>query len=176
MTKTLASIEGPSSRNNENRQEFDVCNRDNLRHECLFKLYLPMKTTVKDVIRLIAERIEYSQEQIILQKPARYRSFAVCASDGTVFSSFSSMSISSNISSASSLPISSDQTLRDLYLNTRSSMSSPRKIFFRRVTQKNFSGNRSHSLVLVTIQLHRTRTSSTDTHLLHKPEQEGRTT
>ena len=57
-------------RNNENRQEFDVCNRDNLRQESLFKLYLPMKTSVKEVIRLIAERIEYPQEQIILQKPS----------------------------------------------------------------------------------------------------------
>ncbi len=57
-------------RNIENRQEFDVCNRDSLRNECLFKLYLPMKTTIKEVIRLIAERIEYSQQQIILQKPS----------------------------------------------------------------------------------------------------------
>ncbi len=57
-------------RNVENRQEFDVCNRDSLRNECLFKLYLPMKTTIKEVIRLIAERIEYSQQQIILQKPS----------------------------------------------------------------------------------------------------------
>lgn len=58
-------------RNIENRQEFDVCNRDSLNNECLFKLYLPMKTTIKDIIRLIAERIEYSQEQIILQKPSK---------------------------------------------------------------------------------------------------------
>lgn len=29
-----------------------------------------MKITVKEVIRLIAERIEYSQQQIILQKPS----------------------------------------------------------------------------------------------------------
>lgn len=43
------------------------------------------------------------------------------------------MSLSNNSASTNSLPISSDQTLRDLYLNTRSSMSSPRKIFFRRV-------------------------------------------
>ncbi|CAF0790082.1 unnamed protein product [Adineta ricciae] len=102
-------------RNIENRQEFDVCNRDSLRNECLFKLYLPMKTTIKEVIRLIAERIEYSQEQIILQKPSN------------------SASISNNISSASSLHISTDQTLRDLYSNTRGSVSSPRKIFFRRL-------------------------------------------
>lgn len=54
----------------ENRQEFDVCNRDSLRNETLFKLYLPIKTTVKEVIRLISERIEYSQNQIILQKPS----------------------------------------------------------------------------------------------------------
>lgn len=57
-------------RTNESRQEFDVCNRDNLKMDSLFKLYLPMKTAVKEVIRLIAERIEYSQEQIILQKPS----------------------------------------------------------------------------------------------------------
>lgn len=31
-----------------------------------------MKTTIKEVIRLISERIEYSQEQIILQKPSTY--------------------------------------------------------------------------------------------------------
>jgi hypothetical protein len=31
-----------------------------------------MKTTIKEVIRLIAERIEYSQQQIILQKPSTY--------------------------------------------------------------------------------------------------------
>lgn len=103
-----------SRRNNENRQEFDVCNRDNLRQESLFKLYLPLKTSVKDVIRLIAERIEFSEEQIILQK--------------------SSMTTNSN--STTSLPISSDQTLKDLYVNTRSSMSSPRKIFFRRLPFK----------------------------------------
>jgi hypothetical protein len=59
------------NRNIENRQEFDVCNRDSLRNECLFKLYLPMKTTIKEVIRLISERIEYSQQQIILQKPSK---------------------------------------------------------------------------------------------------------
>ncbi len=59
------------NRNIENRQEFDVCNRDSLRNDCLFKLYLPMKTTIKEVIRLIAERIEYSQQQIILQKPSK---------------------------------------------------------------------------------------------------------
>jgi hypothetical protein len=29
-----------------------------------------MKTTIKEVIRLIAERIEYSSQQIILQKPS----------------------------------------------------------------------------------------------------------
>lgn len=40
--------------------------------------------------------------------------------------------------------------------------------------QKNCSDNRSHLLVVVTIQLYRTRTSSTDTNLLHKPEQERR--
>ncbi len=99
-------------RNIENRQEFDVCNRDSLRNESLFKLYLPMKTTIKEVIRLIAERIEYSQEQIVIQKPSTATSI---------------------ISSASSLHISTDQTLRDLYSNTRGSVSSPRKIYFRRV-------------------------------------------
>jgi hypothetical protein len=57
-------------RNIENRQEFDVCNRDNPRHESLFKLYLSIKTAIKEVIRLIAERIEYSEEQIIIQKPS----------------------------------------------------------------------------------------------------------
>jgi hypothetical protein len=62
-------------RNIENRQEFDVCNRDSLKNECLFKLYLPMKTTIKEVIRLIAERIEYSEQQIILQKPSTYISY-----------------------------------------------------------------------------------------------------
>ena len=144
----VSSIEFPSScRNNENRQEFDVCNRDNLRHECLFKLYLPMKTTVKDVIRLIAERIEYSEEQIILQKPSRYTGALLSSLAKWVLLPFSSMSTSSNVSSASSLPISSDQTLRDLYLNTRSSMSSPRKIFFRRVMQNNNTRKLdSHSL------------------------------
>jgi len=100
-------------RNLENRQEFDVCNRDSWRlNEVLFKLYLPMKTTIKDVIRLIAERIEYSQEQIILQKPS---------------------SSTSMLSSVNSLHIQADQTLRDLYSNTRGSVSSPRKIFFRRL-------------------------------------------
>jgi len=59
-------------RNLENRQEFDVCNRDNLRNECLFKLYLPLKTSIKEVIRLISERIEYSEQQIIIQKPSKY--------------------------------------------------------------------------------------------------------
>lgn len=60
----------PFCRNIENRQEFDVCNRDSLRNDCLFKLYLPMKTNIREVIRLIADRIEYSQQQIILQKPS----------------------------------------------------------------------------------------------------------
>ena len=60
-----------SRRNNENRQEFDVCNRDNLRQESLFKLFLPLKTSVREVIRLIAERIEFSEEQIILQKSTK---------------------------------------------------------------------------------------------------------
>jgi hypothetical protein len=55
-------------RNLENRQEFDVCNRDSIRTDSLFKLYLPLKTSIKEVIRLIAERIEYSEEQIIIQK------------------------------------------------------------------------------------------------------------
>lgn len=71
-----------------------------------------MKTTIKEVIRLIAERIEYSQEQIVLQKPSTSTSM---------------------ISSASSLHISTDQTLRDLYSNTRGSVTSPRKIYFRRL-------------------------------------------
>jgi hypothetical protein len=31
-----------------------------------------MKTTIKEVIRLIAERIEYSEQQIILQKPSTF--------------------------------------------------------------------------------------------------------
>ena len=44
------------------------------------------------------------------------------------------MSITNNITSNSALPISSDQSLRDLYSNTRGSLSSPRKIYFRRVT------------------------------------------
>ncbi|CAF4297481.1 unnamed protein product [Rotaria socialis] len=102
-------------RNIGNRQEFDVCNRDSLRNECLFKLYLPIKTSVKEVIRLISERIEYSHQQIILQKPS------------------TSTSISNNISSTNSLHVSSDQTLRDLYSNTRGSVSSPRKLYFRRL-------------------------------------------
>ena len=59
------------NRNIENRQEFDICNRDSLKNECLFKLYLSIKTTVKEVIRLIAEHIEYPQQQIIIQRPSR---------------------------------------------------------------------------------------------------------
>lgn len=59
-------------RNLESRQEFDICNRDSLRNECLFKLYLPLKTSIKEVIRLISERIEYSEEQIIIQKSIKY--------------------------------------------------------------------------------------------------------
>lgn len=59
------------NRNIENRQEFDVCNRDSLRNECLFKLYLPLKISIKEVIRLIAERIEYSEQQIIIQKVSK---------------------------------------------------------------------------------------------------------
>ncbi|CAF4419895.1 unnamed protein product, partial [Adineta steineri] len=55
-------------RNLSSRQEFDVYNRDSLRNECLFKLFLPLKTSIKHVIQLIAERIEYSEEQIIIQK------------------------------------------------------------------------------------------------------------
>jgi len=58
-------------RNLSSRQEFDVCNRDNLRNECLFKLYLPLKISIKEVIRLIAERIEYSEQQIIIQKVSK---------------------------------------------------------------------------------------------------------
>ncbi|CAF4357418.1 unnamed protein product, partial [Adineta steineri] len=44
-----------------------------------------------------------------------------------------SASLSNNTSSASSLHISTDQTLRDLYSNTRGSVTSPRKIYFRRL-------------------------------------------
>jgi len=55
-------------RNLHSRQEFDVCNRDSLRNETLFKLLLPLKTSIKELIRLIAERIEYPEEQIIIQK------------------------------------------------------------------------------------------------------------
>ncbi len=44
----------------------------------------------------------------------------------------------SMISSASSLHIATDQTLRDLYSNTRGSVTSPRKIYFRRVNQSEF--------------------------------------
>jgi hypothetical protein len=55
-------------RNLHGRQEFDVCNRDSLRNETLFKLLLPLKTSIKELIRLIAERIEYPEEQIIIQK------------------------------------------------------------------------------------------------------------
>jgi len=52
------------------------------------------------------------------------------------FCHYSSTSISNNISSTSSLHISSDQTLRDLYSNTRGSVTSPRKIYFRRVKRQ----------------------------------------
>lgn len=69
------SLAFSSLRNLANRQEFDVCNRDNLTNECLFKLYLPLKTSVQEVIRLIAERIEYPEQQIIIQKPAKYEFF-----------------------------------------------------------------------------------------------------
>ena len=75
-----------------------------------------MKTTIKEVIGLIAERIEYSQEQIIVQKPS-----------------------TAMISSASSLSISTDQSLRDLYSNTRGSVTSPRKIYFKRVKKIDFT-------------------------------------
>ena len=57
-------------RNLENRQEFDVFNRDNSLTESLFKLNLPLKTSVKEVIQLISQRIEYPAEQIIIQKPS----------------------------------------------------------------------------------------------------------
>ena len=52
-------------------QLFDVCNRDSHRSETLFKLSLPVKTPVKEVIRLIAERIAYPEEQIVIQKTSK---------------------------------------------------------------------------------------------------------
>lgn len=58
-------------RNRTTCQQFDVCNRDNYRGETLFKLFLPLKTSVKDVIRLIAERIAYPEEQIVIQKTTK---------------------------------------------------------------------------------------------------------
>ncbi|CAF4425776.1 unnamed protein product, partial [Rotaria magnacalcarata] len=51
----------------------------------------------------------------------------------TVEDYFRSTSISNNVSSTNSLHVSSDQTLRDLYSNTRGSVSSPRKLYFRRL-------------------------------------------
>ena len=57
--------------NQGTRQQFDVCNRDSHRSEILFKLLLPPKTSIKEVIRLIAERISYPEEQIIIQKTSK---------------------------------------------------------------------------------------------------------
>ncbi|CAF2363743.1 unnamed protein product [Rotaria sp. Silwood2] len=98
-----------------NRQEFHFCNRDNLRNECLFKLYLPLETSIKEAIRLIAERINYPEEQIIIQK------------------SSNSASITNTTPSASLLHISSEQKVKDLYSSTRFTVTTPRKIFFQRL-------------------------------------------
>ncbi|UJR25412.1 hypothetical protein I4U23_006759 [Adineta vaga] len=102
-------------RNLVDRQEFDVYNRDSLHNEYLFKLFLPMKTSIKDVIRLIAERIEYPEQQIVVQK----------------FSN--SLTITSNPSLIVSLHIGCEQTLRDFYPNVRVNVLSPRKLYFKRL-------------------------------------------
>ena len=92
----------------------------------------------------------------------------------------SSMSITNNLTSNSALPISSDQSLRDLYSNTRGSVSSPRKIYFRRVTHQT-----RHPIVLslvcspsssVTIQLCWTGTSPSYSHLFHQSDEDRRAT
>ncbi|CAF1189871.1 unnamed protein product [Rotaria sordida] len=97
------------------RQEFHVCNRDNLRNECLLKLYLPLETSIKEVIRLIAERINYPEQQVIIQK------------------SSNSASITNTTPSTSLLHIGSEQKLKDLYPNIRFTVTTPRKIFFKRL-------------------------------------------
>ncbi|CAF0809444.1 unnamed protein product [Rotaria sp. Silwood1] len=97
------------------RQEFHVCNRDNLRNECLFKLYLSLETSIKEVIRLIAERINYPEQQIIIQK----------------FSN--SASIANTTPSTSLLHIGSEQNLKDLYSSIRFTVTTPRKIYFKRL-------------------------------------------
>ncbi|CAF1194604.1 unnamed protein product [Adineta ricciae] len=102
-------------RNLLHRQEFDVYNCDNTQNECLFKLYLPMKTSIKTAIRAIAERIEYPEQQIIIQK----------CSNAT--------SITSNASLTIPFHISCDQILRDLYVNIRNNLTSPRKLYFKRL-------------------------------------------
>lgn len=56
------------SRNFQGRHEFDIYNRDSAQNECLFQLYVPLKTTIKDVIRAIAERIDYPADQIVIHK------------------------------------------------------------------------------------------------------------
>ncbi|CAF0851576.1 unnamed protein product [Adineta steineri] len=102
-------------RNLSSRQEFDVYNRDSLRNECLFKLFLPLKTSIKHVIQLIAERIEYSEDQIIIQK----------SSNSTLITNITT--------STSSLHIGCEQKLRDLYPNLRITGTSPRKIIFKKL-------------------------------------------
>jgi len=101
--------------NRQNRQEFDVLNEDNFHNETLFKLFLPLKTPIKEVIRLISERIEYPAEQILLQR------------------SQTSLTSANGISATSPFHLASELTLKSLFGNTRDQISSPRRIFFKRL-------------------------------------------
>ncbi|CAF2151409.1 unnamed protein product [Rotaria magnacalcarata] len=101
--------------NFSNRQEFYFLNLDNLRNDYLFKLYLPMETSIKEIIRLIAERINYPEQQIIVQK------------------SINSITQLNTTPLASSLHIGSEQKLKDLYSNMRNAATTPRKMYFKRL-------------------------------------------
>ena len=57
-----------------NRQEFHVFNfnRNSLKNQCLLKLNISLETSIQEVIRLIAQHIQHSEQQIIIRKFSKY--------------------------------------------------------------------------------------------------------
>ncbi|CAF1020499.1 unnamed protein product, partial [Didymodactylos carnosus] len=97
----------------ENRQKFSIINRDNPRNEILFELFLPSKTLIKDLIQLIAERIEYDKEKLVIFRP-------------TIQPNLLGLKEYTHLSH-----MGTDNTLKDLWTNNR--MVGQKKIFFKRL-------------------------------------------